>query len=169
MHYNKFKKPQKKIKTLNDMLESIEKDPLNSECYECGASDPEYISVNNGIFLCRECVRLHLQLPDEITLIVDNDINTLTENEIKHVYFGGNRKLYEFINNNCPKLNNYERSNFYSSMEMKYYRDTLAALVEEDDRADEINNTFNYTSYPMTEKRTKFFPLNKKKIGRAHV
>ena len=39
------------------------KEQKNNECFECSNLYPEYISLNNGIFLCRNCVLDHINLP----------------------------------------------------------------------------------------------------------
>ena len=32
---------------------------MNKFCVECNAADPDWVSVNNGIFLCINCASVH--------------------------------------------------------------------------------------------------------------
>ena len=43
------------------MIENKLNDDSNNYCVECGNQDPEYISINNGVFICKECVPTHLK------------------------------------------------------------------------------------------------------------
>ena len=45
------------------MIEQKLNDELNNYCVECGNENPEYISINNGVFICVECVQNHLRFP----------------------------------------------------------------------------------------------------------
>ena len=96
----------------NSALETIKKkkislilkDPYNKICFECSKLNPEYISINNSIFLCKECVQNHLILSKSISFIINNDINNLSMNNIQYLSFGGNKNLKEFIINNYQNL-----------------------------------------------------------------
>ena len=80
------------------MINTIQSDEINNVCFECGTNDPEYISINNGVFICKECVQDHFDFPHEISQIIINDLSNLNNNELKKLYLGGNKKLIEFIN-----------------------------------------------------------------------
>ena len=91
----------------NSYIKKIEetiKDELNNYCVECGEGEPDYISINNGIFLCGDCAKNHLKLPKGISKIKKNNIKSLTLNEIQYLLCGGNRSLLNFIYNEYPKL-----------------------------------------------------------------
>ena len=114
----------------NRKIQEILKDELNNECFDCGKVNPEFISANNGVFLCKDCMTIHYQFNDEISLIIRNNLFLLNEEQINYIYYGGNRKLLEFINYKFPKLQNYEPEIFYKTQAMQYYRDNLFYLVE---------------------------------------
>ena len=98
----------------NSALDTIKKkkisiileDPYNKTCFECSKPNPEYISINNAIFLCNECVQNHLKLPKSISYIINNNINNLSMKNIQYLSYGGNKNLNEFIINNFPNLMN---------------------------------------------------------------
>ena len=129
----KFYKKKEEISLNNEyikMLESIKLEQINNVCFECGANDPEYISINNSIFICQECVQGHLQFPQEISQIIINDLYSLNSNEVKKLYLGGNKKLIEFINFDFPRLKQFPPNILYKTKAVEYYRKRLEFLVK---------------------------------------
>ena len=110
-------------------IEEKIKDELNNFCVECGEENPEYISINNGIFICRDCVQNHLKLPKNISKIKKNNIKSLTLNEIQYLLCGGNRSLLNFICNEYPKLAELPSNILYRTQAMVYYRQNLQFLI----------------------------------------
>ena len=116
----------------NSYIKKIEeklKDQLNNYCVECGEENPEYISINNGIFICRECSQIHLKFPKNISKIRKNNIKALTLNEIQYLLCGGNRSLLNFICNEYPKLAELPSNILYRTQAMIYYRQTLQYFI----------------------------------------
>ena len=106
------------------------KEPKNKECFECSNLYPEYISLNNGIFICKNCVKNHLKFPKSISDIYFNDLNILSLKEIQYLSCGGNRKLIEFVNSEYPNLVEFSPIYFYQTYAMNYYRKYLEYLIE---------------------------------------
>ena len=116
----------------NSFIKNIEdkiKDQMNNYCVECGEENPEYISINNGIFLCRICVQNHIKFPKCISRIKKNNIKSLTLNEIQYLLCGGNRSLLNFICNEYPKLAELPSNILYRTQAMIYYRQNLQYLI----------------------------------------
>jgi len=113
----------------NIMLREIMNDELNYECFDChkGYKTPEYVSLNNAIFLCDDCAEIHRQLPDYISVIVPNRIKNFSNEQLKLLYYGGNRKLLEFISYEYPKLRYLEPEIMYKTEAMEYYRKFIRA------------------------------------------
>ena len=117
----------------NSYIKKIEetiKDELNNYCVECGEGEPDYISINNGIFLCGDCAKNHLKLPKGISKIKKNNIKSLTLNEIQYLLCGGNRSLLNFIYNEYPKLAELSPNFLYRTQAMIYYRQYLQCLID---------------------------------------
>ena len=112
------------------MIEEINSEQINNVCFECGGSNPEYISINNGVFICHECVQDHLQFPREISTIVINDLYSLNNNEVKRLYLGGNKKLIEFINFDFPRLKQFPPNILYKTRAVDYYRKRLDFYIK---------------------------------------
>ena len=113
-----------------DIIKETIKNEANDYCFECHAKHPQYISINNSIFLCRECILNHLSLSQDASTIIKNDLKILTLNEIQYIYNGGNQKLLDFINKEFPKLKGLKPEIFYNTMAMDYYRKRLKFLTE---------------------------------------
>ena len=163
MFYNNRKQYSNSFINRNRKIQEIYKDEMNNECFDCGKSDPDFISANNGVFLCKDCMSIHYQFSDDISLIIKNNLFLLNEEQINYIYFGGNRKLLEFINYEFPQLQNYQPEILYKTLAMQYYRDKLYYLVEGGNKPVKPNEHFayklinNYDHFPMTEKREKYF------------
>ena len=125
---NKFYSNSKyPIFTLNNL--NFEEDDLNNYCFDCGKRYPEYISINNGIFICRKCGMEHMLFPGGSSILIKNDINSLSEKEMEFIKFGGNKKLYEFIYNQCPPLMNLPKQYLYTSPILNSYQNQLLQNV----------------------------------------
>ena len=112
------------------MIKETLKDGSNDNCVECGANNPQYISINNSIFLCKDCILNHLQLPQEASTIIKNDLKILNVDEIQYIHNGGNKKLLDFINNEFPRLKEFPPQQLYNTKAMDYYRKNLKYLTE---------------------------------------
>ena len=104
--------------------------PKNNECFECSNLYPEFISLNNAIFLCKNCVKNHNNFPKSISNIIKNDLNNLTLKNIQYLCCGGNEKLKQFIQNEFPKLKKFSYQNIYKTYAVDYYRKYLDYLIE---------------------------------------
>ena len=108
----------------------ILKDPNNNICFECSKINPEFISLNNAIFLCKNCINNHLNLPKYISNIINNNLNHLSMKNIQYLSYGGNKNLKEFILNNFPDLIKISPNIFYYTKALDYYRKMIEYLVE---------------------------------------
>ena len=124
---------KKEETNLNDeyikMIEEIKSDEINNVCFECGTINPEFISINNGVFICKECVEDHFNFPREISTVIINDLCSLNSNEVKKLYYGGNKKLIEFINFDFPRLKQFPPNILYKTRAIEYYRKRLQFFI----------------------------------------
>ena len=113
----------------NTMLREILNDELNYECFDCHRAykTPEYVSLNNAIFLCEDCAEIHRELPEYISVIVPNRLRNFSNEQLKLFYYGGNRKLLEFITYEYPKLKYLDPDIMYKTEAMEYYRKCIRA------------------------------------------
>ena len=118
------------IKIKKQKIKIILNIPKNNECFECSNLYPEFISLNNAIFLCKNCVKNHIHFPKYISNIFKNDLNNLTLKNIQYLCCGGNEKLKQFIKNEFPRLKKFSYQNLYRTYAMDYYRKYLEYLIE---------------------------------------
>lgn len=137
-------------------------EPKNNECFECSKTYPEYISLNNGIFICKECACNHSVLPKNISNIIKNNLNELTLRNVQYLSLGGNRKLTEFITMEFPNLKNFSPVYFYQTNAMDYYRRCLQYLIEGGVRPvkPDRNKAYELVSHKCTQSCTKMLNNN---------
>ena len=110
---------------------TIQKEDFDKNCFDCGKMNPELISINNGIYICQKCGMDHMLLPGGTSILIKNDIKSLSEKEKLFLEYGGNIKLYEFVLNNCPSLIKLPRKFLYTSSILYHYQKQLQQLVYE--------------------------------------
>ena len=113
----------------DSLISKINTDKMNSICFDCGEEHPTFVSINNGIFLCNQCATVHMSFPQGISSIENNNLNALSENELKYLAQGGNTHLNDFILDEFPKLENYSQKLLYKTRGMDYYRKRLDYYV----------------------------------------
>ena len=113
----------------NSLILTIYNDKMNTFCFDCGSQNIAFVSVNNGIFLCNECATVHMSFPQEISIIENSDLYSLTELALKYLAYGGNTRLNDFILEEFPKLENYSQKLLYKTRAMDYYRKRLHYFV----------------------------------------
>ena len=129
---------------LHEKINEILSEEMNKECFDCGMPNPKYISINNGIFLCFNCVKIHNQFPSDISSIKNNNIFSLSNKEILYVYYGGNRRLNHFVNYEYPGLQNYQPNILYQTQAMSYYRKRLTSTILKLKKPTKPNSIFAY-------------------------
>ena len=106
-----------------------EKNEIENYCFDCGHGEPEFISINNGVFICEKCGFNHMTFPPGVSILIKNEKNSLSETESQFLLLGGNQKLYKYILNKSPNLINLPRKVLYTSPILNSYRKKLCDLV----------------------------------------
>ena len=145
-------------------IKSILKEETNNKCIDCNNLKPEYISLNNACFICKNCFKKHQKFPFNISKTIKNNLTSLTLKELQYLYFGGNKKLLEFMKYEYPKLINLNRSFAYKTFAMDYYRKWLKFLIEGGDRPFKPDIEIAYKSIEDKEYYNKKYLNNKNEI-----
>ena len=102
----------------------------NPLCADCGINMSIYISVNNGITLCKECSLVHQKyLKKSISFILNLNENIIEKDLYSYIQLGGNSSFktnlfelgYDLTNKNIEKK--------YKSFASQYYRKILYNMV----------------------------------------
>ena len=102
----------------------------NPLCADCGINMSLYISVNNGITLCKECSLVHQKyLKKSISFILNLNENIIEKDLYSYIQLGGNSSFktnlfelgYDLTNKNIEKK--------YKSFASQYYRKILYNMV----------------------------------------
>jgi len=54
-------------------------DPSNNKCFECGKGGPQWISVNNGIFICLNCAGIHRGFGVQVSFVRSLEMDNITD------------------------------------------------------------------------------------------
>ena len=111
------------------ILRKLYNDNMNYMCFDCHKQGemPSFIDIKNGIFLCLKCAQNHSSLPKEISQIISNNLREMSEENLMILYYSGNKKLYEFINDEFPGLQKMNFEQKYKTKAMEYYRQLIKA------------------------------------------
>ena len=110
--------------TRSIIINKLINDENNYICFDCHRQINilKYFDIKNAIFLCYNCAIKHTHLSKEVSEVMQGDIRSLEEKNLRVLYFGGNKNLIEFIRLYYPLLEKMDRNNMYSTKAMDYYR-----------------------------------------------
>jgi len=138
----------------------INQEENNKKCFDCQNPNPKYISLYNGTFICQKCVNdIHSKLGSNISLILDNNLKNLSIKDIQYLYYGGNKKLLDFINYEYPTLKSLPKNKLYLTKAMEYYRQWLKYLIDEGQKP--LKPTFEESNELINDMKKKNNKKNK--------
>ena len=54
-------------------------DPMNGKCFECNRVGAEWVSVNNGIYICLNCAGVHRSFGVQVSFVRSLQMDNITE------------------------------------------------------------------------------------------
>eukprot|EP00375_Theileria_parva_P003938 XP_766625.1 hypothetical protein [Theileria parva strain Muguga] len=71
--------------------------PENTTCFECGFSNPKWLSLSFAIYLCLNCSGRHRQLGSHISFVRSVDMDRFMRDQLVRLHVGGNKKFNEYL------------------------------------------------------------------------
>ena len=129
-------------------IQNILNSNMNSKCFDCYSENPNFVSLNNGIFLCENCSNIHKnKFSVEISQIVPLfDISN--QRQLLFLKKGGNEN-YKIIMNKYHVITEKDLNLKYRSKFAYYYRKQLENIVNH-----ELNPNYQFEPNPEPDMKT---------------
>lgn len=79
------------------VIEELKGYSFNKKCVDCNKDDPEWVSTNNGVFLCLTCCAKHRSLGNNVSKIKSTMHLDWEPQELMALQKGGNKSFVEFM------------------------------------------------------------------------
>ncbi len=100
---------------------------LNNECFDCTLKNPQWCSVNLGLYLCLDCAGKHRQYGVTISFVRSLSLDSWNTKYINSMAQGGNHKAKEFFTKHGALKDN--KVNYHDPVVLRY-KAHLKALVD---------------------------------------
>lgn len=121
-----------------DELKRLLKQKHNKCCFDCGAPNPQWASLNNAIFLCLSCAGIHRGFGVQISFIRSITMDKWEEKQVERMKKGGNLRLKELFSEYGIPLD-LDVETKYKLKVLEYYRKLLDYEIK-DGAAENIEN-----------------------------
>jgi len=110
------------------VFKQLQLETENQSCFDCSQPNPQWASVNNGIFICMNCASLHKSMGTHISFTRSLSMDPWSEFQLRLMALGGNKKHKEFFQK--YDLNDENVMNRYQTKASQFYRRQLRCASE---------------------------------------